>query len=126
MKSFITSAIILSVTVILVTVNNIFVTKHLDKVINSLSELPEGFDIISSTELEDKTRLSLELFEQHLDFLSFSISARDLRDMHSFLSELYAAGSSTDEAAYSTALYKAVTFAGHLKTRESFSLKNVV
>lgn len=126
MKSFITSVVILVITVILVTVNNIFVTKYLDNVIDSLSGLPEGFDIISSTELESKTHLSLELFEKHLGFLSFSINTRDLRDMHGYLSELYAASTSTDEASYSTALFKAITFAKNLKAREAFSFSNVV
>lgn len=126
MKSFITSVVILAVTIIMITINNIFVSNYLNEMLVSLNALPKSFDIISSEELESKSKNSLDVFEKHLDFFSLSISARDLRDMHGYLSELYAASTSTDEASYSTALYKAVTFASHLKTRESFSLKNVV
>ena len=126
MKSFIFSVVILVISIILVAVNHIFVTGYLSEVVDSLNKLPQGFEVISGNEIEEYAKNSLEIFEQHSDFMSFSINARDLRDMHGYLSELYAAASCTDEASYSTALYKALTFAQNLLLRETFSFKNII
>ena len=126
MKSLIVSLCFLAFTVVLVSVNCLYVTDVLGDIsetLNSLSEISQEEDI--SPQTAAAVRSLKEYWDRHKRLLSLTVNAAEIRDCSVAIGNLVAFSESDTTADYNAALSDVRTRIDTLLRRERFSLGNI-